>query len=105
LFPAPFSLNTLKEESMKAFRNYRGVKIFRETEILPGSDFRVTEDGRILPAKPKTATWFKWIDGARCEDIAEVKTDIDDFIRECGSRSISELEAVTELNTPKEKVN
>lgn len=94
----------IAESGGKAFRKYKGVRIFRENEMLGGSDFVINRDGLVKNCKPKYKAWFGWQGGPRCESIAELKVDIDNYIAECKKRGIPETEAVQELNNHNGKV-
>jgi len=84
---------------MKTWRLYKKVKIFRLNEPIPGSDFKITKDNRIVSASPKYTIWYCWSNGAKCETLKELKQDIDSFLKECLNRGISPTEAVTTLNS------
>ena len=64
----------------RAYRNHRGIKIYREKVMICGSDIKELLDGRFVPATPKYDVWYKQSDGARCYTLKEVKKDIDKWI-------------------------
>ena len=90
---------------MRAFRAYRGVKIYRDKTAHIGADFNVTDDGRITPRKPRKGDYditYYWRDGHPEWTLTEVRRAIDDFILTCAEYGITEAEAVTSLNSEEE---
>ena len=65
---------------MRAFKRYRGIRIYRERVRICGSDIKELKDGRLVNVSPKYDVWYKTSDGARCYTVKEVKKDIDNWI-------------------------
>lgn len=78
---------------LKAFRLYRGVRIYRIVELL-----EVPTSKNAVPKRGTFNIWYCWTDGPKCETIDEVKRDIREFIEKCQSLSIEKTMAVRGLN-------
>lgn len=83
----------------KTYRNHRGVRIFRTREIITGSDFDFTSDGRIKSTRAKYEKWFHFTDGAKCETLNECKQMVDDLLQQAADRNIPEQMMVDTLNS------
>jgi len=64
----------------RAFRRYRGVAIFREQEKIPGSDFALTNDFKLVPRAAQYDVHYRYAGGYKCSSVAECKQDIDDLL-------------------------
>ena len=83
---------------MRAYRNHRGVRIYRIKELITGSDWDVKDNGIIVDRKPEYDVYFKYADGPKCDTVEECKTDIDEMLSSA-ERFNGVVEMVAELNT------
>jgi len=69
------------EKKMRAYRNYRGVKIFRIKEKVAGSDLREDSNGNLVDCSPKYDVLYKW--NGSCfhyDSLDEIEQEIDSLM-------------------------
>jgi len=89
------------EAQNKAFRTYKGAKIYRNTEVLPGADCHLNKDDILVSRVPKKADkliYFGMKDGARSLSIKEVQEDINELLAEAAKRDIPKDEMIKAIN-------
>jgi hypothetical protein len=69
---------------MKAFRTYKGVKIFRVKDEIAGSSFSVHNNGSIVDKKPEYDISFQYNDSYPYDTVEEVKQSIDNIWNNAG---------------------
>lgn len=67
-------------KNKKAYRNYRGVKIYRVQRMICGSDFDVNDNGIVINKKPKFDIYYRYADGPLHDTLEECQIDIDGMI-------------------------
>ena len=67
-------------KNKKAYRNYRGVKIYRVQRMISGSDFDITNDGKMINKSPKFDIYYRYADGPLHDTLKECQIDIDGMI-------------------------
>lgn len=82
----------------KPFRRYKGVGIFRNREVLLGSDFRVAKDGTLWPTKPQYEVTYSWPGGYPYGSLDEAKAAVDSVLGRACELGIELEEMVKELN-------
>lgn len=83
---------------MRTYRNYKGVKIFRLKEMVPGSDCKFNSRDELVPATPKYDIFYTYANGHKCDTLKDIKRDIDDLIIEAETRNIPFATMVERLN-------
>jgi hypothetical protein len=73
---------------MKTYRNYRGVKIFRQKTMICGSDCKEDKNGNLRPCKPKYDVHFAYAGGPLENTLADCCKTIDDVIQQATDRDI-----------------
>ena len=67
--------------------------------MICGSNFKINAAGNSVPVKPKFDTTYSYQDGYHCDTLEEVKSDIDDLIKQSINRGIPESDMVETINT------
>lgn len=83
---------------MKTYRNYRGVKIYRNKAMVCGSDFDVRDNGTLRARKPQYEISYSYCDGYHCDSLNEVRADIDEMFSTGLKLDIPIADMVEELN-------
>ena len=82
----------------KPFRKYKGVRIFKNKDLVVGSDFRVTEAGRLVPAKPQYTISYGWPDSYPYDTLEEAKEAVDNVLAKAVRLGIDVRDMVAVMN-------